>query len=61
MTLLERMKSVSKVYDNYTWGKNGVFTSEGVEENSKHITYEYNITKNEIFYLKKRKKGKKKE
>ena len=55
------MSSVTKLYESFTWGKNGVFTTELPDESGKHVTYEYNITKNDIFYLNKKKKGKKKE
>ena len=61
MSLLERMSRVTELYDTFTWGKNGVFTKDVMDENGKYITYEHCITKNEIFYLKKKKKGKKKE
>lgn len=54
MPLPERMKRVTELYDSYSWGKNGVFTKRDSEN-----VCEYNITKNDIFYLKKKKKGKK--
>ena len=63
MSLLERMNKVTDLYDSFTWGKNGVFTKsigsgrDSLEEGFR--SYEYNITKNDIFYLQKRKKGEK--
>ena len=50
------MKRVTELYDSFSWGKNGVFTKKTTEDAA---DLEFNITKNDVFYLKKKKKGKK--
>lgn len=49
----ERKKEVLKVYDKYEWQRQGYFTLH-TEQEGLPVKYEYNVTKKQLFYLKKR-------
>jgi hypothetical protein len=48
-----RKQEVARVYNSYKWHRQGNFSLEK-EEDGEVKTYKYNVTKKDIFYLKKR-------
>lgn len=56
----ERRNEVIKVYDTYKWHRQGHFSIQKEEEGGPKDYY-YNVTKKDIFYLKKRKPQNKEE